>query len=25
VTHAHLVDVMRDLAKYWFDVVELPE
>jgi CheY-like chemotaxis protein len=25
VTHALLVDVMRDLAKYWFDVVELPE
>jgi CheY-like chemotaxis protein len=23
-THAALVDVMRDLAKYWFDLVELP-
>jgi CheY-like chemotaxis protein len=24
VTHAELVDVMRELATYWFDVVELP-
>jgi CheY-like chemotaxis protein len=24
VTHAELVDVMREIATYWFDVVELP-
>ena len=24
VTHAELVDVMRELATYWFNVVELP-
>jgi CheY-like chemotaxis protein len=24
VTHTGLVDVMRSLTKYWFDVVELP-
>jgi DNA-binding NarL/FixJ family response regulator len=24
VTHAELVDVMRELATYWFGVVELP-
>jgi CheY-like chemotaxis protein len=25
VTHAELVNVMRELATYWFDVVELPQ
>lgn len=25
VTHAELVDVMRELATYWFDVVKLPK
>jgi two-component system response regulator len=25
VTHTGLVDVMRSLTKYWFDVVELPD
>jgi CheY-like chemotaxis protein len=24
VTHAELIDVMRSLSQYWFDVVELP-
>lgn len=25
VTHAGLVDVMRDLKRYWFEVVQLPQ
>ena len=25
VTHAELVEVMRELATYWFDVVKLPQ